>query len=74
MDDAQDGEAGKGREVGEGFARGEAAPAFVAADEDSVGEEEEEGEPVGEACGERGAVETEVEGVDEEVVEGGIER
>lgn len=74
MNDAQDGETREGREVGEGFPRSEATPAFVTADEDSVGDEEEEGEPVREACGERRAVEAQFEGVDEEVVEGSVER
>lgn len=53
--------------------RREAAPALGAADQDGVRDEEEEREPVREARGQRGAVEAEAEGVDEEVVEEGVE-
>jgi hypothetical protein len=73
VDDAQDGEPCKGPRVREGAARREAAPAFVAADECCVGDQEQEGEPVGDARCDGGGVETQVEGVDEEVVEGCIE-
>lgn len=57
----------------QGFARGEAAPALAPADKSGVGDEEQEGEPVGESRGEGRAVEAEAEGVDEEVVEEGVE-
>lgn len=71
--DAHEGEAAEGREVLQRAARGEAAPALAAADEDGVGDEQEEGEPIGEARGERGAVEADAEGVDEEVVQEGVQ-
>lgn len=60
--------------MGEGFPWSQAAPAFVTADEDGVGDEEKEGEPVGEACGERCTIKTKFEGVNEEKIQGGVER
>lgn len=46
----------------------------MAADEGGVRDEEEEGAPVRDTSGERSAVQTETEFVDEEVVKQGVER
>ena len=51
-----------------------AAPGFVAADVGGVEREAEKGEPVGDAGCEWRAKEADAQGVDEEVVEEGIER
>lgn len=74
MNNSQDCEAGKGAQVLEGFARCEAAPTLVTLDENGVGDEEEERDPVREASGKRRAVESNLEGIYEEVVQQSVER
>lgn len=69
----QDGEARERAQVAQGLARGQAAPALGPADEDGVGDEEEEGDPVGDAGRQGRAVDADVELVDEEPVEEGVE-
>jgi len=69
---AQSGEAREGAGVVQRLA-GPAAPALPTGDEAGVGQEKEEGEPVGNACGDWHAKKTEANGVDEEVIETGAD-
>lgn len=71
---AHQGQASEGTEVVERTPWGQSAPALPAANKNSVCDKQEEGQPVGQASSERSAVEANVKGVDEEIVEEGVER
>lgn len=72
MYDSEGGEAGKGADVAEAGA-GPAAPCVGGGEVAGVEDEEDEGEPVGYSCCQGRAEEAHFHGVDEEVVEAGIE-
>lgn len=74
VDDAEDGEAGKGQDVAEGMGEGEGGEGAAGWGQVvCVEEEEEEGEPVADGSGQGCAEHAEVELVDEDVVEECVE-